>query len=168
MKYLIVSDIHGSNKGIDLLKTAIEREKPACVLILGDILHGSGFENEPYCLSTFKDIKCPILFVRGNCDSTSDAKSLGFPLPEFRGFDYDGHYVHMSHILPQASFPPGDIVLSGHTHRKCIYKSFGVLYLNPGSISFPRDGEPGYATLSDNLVKLFNAENGQCLEEISF
>ena len=41
-----------------------------------------------------------------------------------------------------------DIVCFGHTHASMIHKMDGVFLLNPGSVTFPRDGKPrSYAIL---------------------
>ena len=41
-----------------------------------------------------------------------------------------------------------DIVCFGHTHASMIRKMDGVFLLNPGSVTFPRDGKPrSYAIL---------------------
>ena len=67
-------------------------------------------------------------------------------------FATHGHHFDMDH-------PPllgkGDILLHGHTHVPA-WENFGSgnLYLNPGSVSIPKNGsERGYMLLSENEAR---------------
>ena len=56
--------------------------------------------------------------------------------------------------------PAGDALLSGHTHSPLWQKRDGVLCLNPGSVSIPKEGsENSYMTL-ENGVFLWKALDG--------
>ena len=59
-------------------------------------------------------------------------------------------YVTHGHTFNRANSPPmkkGDILLHGHTHVPACEAFGDFTYLNPGSVSIPKDGsERGYMT----------------------
>ena len=95
--------------------------------------------------------------VRGNCDTEVDQMVLTFPiLADYSVFPAadrlvyatHGHVFNTSHLPPLC---PGDILLHGHTHIPA-WEPFGEgnLYLNPGSVSIPKNGSArSYMTLED-------------------
>ena len=167
MKSFVFSDLHGDEGAMRKVMRLLEEEKPDRILLLGDILHGGyggGFSDIG---NLFRSIEIPILAVRGNCDNSSDSMTLGFDLPEARGIYFVMHVIHLSHAYPYLYFPAGDVVLFGHTHRKCIYVERGVLYMNPGSVSFPRDGVASYGIIEERSFSLKDMD-GNVLETIEF
>lgn len=64
-------------------------------------------------------------------------------------------YATHGHLFSQENLPPlqeGDILLNGHTHvPKCtVHESY--LYMNPGSVSLPKENSyHGYMTMEDGL-----------------
>ncbi len=167
MKYLIVSDIHGSEIGGLLLKDALAREKPDCLLLLGDLLHGAYDSDPDFIARTIAKPNIGVLAVAGNCDDPySDAEFLGVDLPEKRELTFNGWKVVLQHRPFLTSYNPGTILLNGHTHRKTLYKDNGVIHCNPGSIALPRDDCPSYATINEEALELVNASNGLLIEKI--
>lgn len=66
-----------------------------------------------------------------------------------------GHVYHMGNPLP---FMEGDILLHGHTHIPA-WTEFGKgnLYLNPGSVSIPKEGSAhSYMILEDKNLEWKN------------
>jgi diadenosine tetraphosphatase ApaH/serine/threonine PP2A family protein phosphatase len=49
---------------------------------------------------------------------------------------------------------------SGHTHLPLVWRGGGRLYLNPGSVGQPRDGDPraSFATVDGDVVVLHRVE----------
>ena len=161
MKVLIISDIHDD---FESLKIAITNHpKIDYLVLLGDL----GYYNDKVfdLLNLFKDI---IISVKGNNDLYND-------LIKFNNDDYyqtisidnktwfltHGH-MYNEYNLPKVDF---DIYLQGHTHRAKIEKK-DKLYLNPGSISLPRNGIKTYLYYEDNTFYLENL-NKEVLEKIS-
>ena len=158
MKLLIASDIHGSAEYCRQLTEAIERENPTKVLLLGDLLYHGPRNNLPAgydpkeVAAMLNGIKEKLLCVRGNCDSEVDQMMLEFPVLSDSAILYwDGmtiYAAHGHHAFP--ALQPGDVVLSGHTHvpADCIKED--VRYLNPGSVSIPKEASwHGYMTLEN-------------------
>ena len=158
MKLLIASDIHGSAQYCRQLMEAIEKEKPAKVLLLGDLLYHGPRNNLPMeyapkeVAAMLNGIKEKLICVRGNCDSEVDQMMLEFPvLSDSAMLFCDGMSIfaaHGHHDFP--SLESGDVVVSGHTHVPVDYVKDGVRYINPGSVSIPKeDSWHGYIVLEE-------------------
>ena len=50
--------------------------------------------------------------------------------------------------------PEGAIFLSGHTHVKVDELRNGIRFVNPGSVSLPKDGTHSFAIWQDGEIKL--------------
>ncbi len=158
MKLLIASDIHGSAQFCRQLMEAVKKEKPAKVLLLGDLLYHGPRNNLPEeyapkeVAAMLNGIKEKLICVRGNCDSEVDQMMLEFPvLSDSAMLFCDGISIfaaHGHHDFP--SLGSGDVVVSGHTHVPVDYVKDGVRYINPGSVSIPKeDSWHGYIVLED-------------------
>ena len=162
MKFLIASDIHGSEFYCKKLLEAYKNEKADRLLLLGDILyHGPRNDlPEEYApkkvISLLNDIRNEILCVRGNCDTEVDQMVLDFPIlgeyavipvGERLLYATHGHNFNENHLPPLMN---GDILLHGHTHvPKCVEHD-EYIYMNPGSVSIPKENSHhGYMTLCD-------------------
>ena len=152
MKLMVASDIHGSAHCCKELLEAYEREKPQRLVLLGDLLyHGprnelpSGYAPKEV-IALLNGKKEELLCVRGNCDCEVDQMVLEFPmLADYAYLYVDGIELYITHgHLQNPATPPflktGSILLNGHTHvPKCQeYKDF--IYMNPGSVSIPKEG----------------------------
>ena len=171
MKWVIASDLHGSEFYCKEVLRAFDREQAYRLLLLGDILYHGPRNELPLDYATKKVIsllngrKESILCVRGNCDAEVDQYVLDFPiLADYAVIDLGSRllYATHGHVYGELNPPPlqkGDILLCGHTHvPKCVdHKHY--LYMNPGSASLPKeDSHHGYMTLQDGafLWKDFN------------
>ncbi len=168
MKYLVVSDLHGSKSGLLRLEAAFSVHKPDVLINLGDTLFGSFDGDEGAVGRYFRSVTAPVMGVRGNCDYRSDAEVLGFDLPETRTFSFAGHTFRLQHRPWCAQLNKGDVALFGHTHVKCLYEEAGVIFLNPGSIGKPRDDGPGYALIDETGIALYDADTFAPIKKISF
>ncbi|MFA7020905.1 MAG: metallophosphoesterase family protein, partial [Bacilli bacterium] len=63
-----------------------------------------------------------------------------------------------------AQLKKGNIVLYGHTHRPQMAWADGVLVLNPGSLSFPKEGYPHTYILMDEKEVQLRDLAGRTLE----
>ena len=92
--------------------------------------------------------------MRGNCEAEVDQMVLSFPVMADYALMPLGDrmvYVTHGHVYNKENLPPmkaGDILLYGHTHVPACEESGGYVYMNPGSVSIPKNGTPrGYMTL---------------------
>ena len=167
MKLMIASDLHGSAFYCRQLLAAMEREQPDKLLLLGDILYHGPRNDLPEgyapkeVIAMLNPLREQLLCVRGNCDTEVDQMVLEFPvladyavLPVGQRLIYatHGHIYHVKNLPPLA---PGDVLLHGHTHVPA-WTEFGQgnLYLNPGSVSIPKENSPhSYMTLEENTMQ---------------
>ena len=144
MKILVVSDTH---RKLENLKVILEREQPMDLLIhLGD---AEGDED-----SIAEMAGCRLEIVAGNNDFFSNLpREKELRIGSYRVLITHGHYYYVSagiaDIEREAAAQGYDIVMFGHTHRPLIEKDHGVVALNPGSTSYPRqDGHlPSYIVM---------------------
>lgn len=151
-KLLIASDIHGSARYCRALLERIETEAPDRVLLLGDLLyHGPRNDlPEEYApkevISMLNGLKNALLCVRGNCDTEVDQMVLDFPImADYALLSLGDRTVIATHghHFGEQNPPPhraGDILLCGHTHIPAYTQHRDFLYLNPGSVSIPKNG----------------------------
>lgn len=164
MKWMIASDLHGSAYYCRQMIEAFRREGADRLLLLGDLLYHGPRNDLPEgyapkeVIPLLNSLKPQLLCVRGNCDAEVDQMVLEFPiladyavLPVGERLVYATHgHVHNLKKLPPLA--PGDILLHGHTHIPAWTKfGGGNLYLNPGSLSIPKEGSAhSYMTLEGN------------------
>ena len=148
MKLMIASDIHGSAFYCRKLLEAFRNEKAERILFLGDILYHGPRNDLPEgyapkeVIALLNEIKEYILCVRGNCDTEVDQMVLEFPvLNEQALLSIDGTEMLAVHgHKPLPAVKSGTAVLSGHTHIPKLEEKDGVVFMNPGSVSIPKEG----------------------------
>ena len=165
MKWMIASDIHGSAYYCRELLTAFEREAASKLLLLGDVLYHGPRNDLPrdyapkQVIEMLNAIKEKLLCVRGNCDTEVDQMVLNFPVLADYAILAVGErmiYATHGHVYNEGKLPPlqkGDVLLHGHTHvPKCVEHE-EYLYINPGSVSIPKENSPhGYLMLEDGQL----------------
>lgn len=178
MKLLIASDIHGSAYYCGKLLEAWKKEQPDKLLLLGDILYHGPRNDLPkdyapkQVISMLNDIKEEILCVRGNCEAEVDQMVLEFPvLADYCILYEKDHMIFATHghIHNEKNVPPlkkGDILLHGHTHVPGVWEHENYVYLNPGSVSIPKNGSAhSYAVLEGNTIVWKDLEAGEYMRE---
>lgn len=164
MKYMIASDIHGSAYFCERMLEAYRREGADRLILLGDLLYHGPRNDLPReyapkrVIELLNAVSDEILSVRGNCDTEVDQMVLSFPiLAEYALLEAAGHTVFVTHghRYNLASLPPikaGDVLLHGHTHVPACEKEGGITYLNPGSVSIPKeDSAHSYMLFEDGV-----------------
>lgn len=144
MKILIVSDTHRNE---DNLIKVLEMEKSLDLLIHCGDVEGAEYEIENYA-------GCKTVFVAGNNDFFSRLpREVQIQVENYNIWVTHGHnyYVNTNpdYIKKEAKIRNVDIVMYGHTHRPIIEKMDGLIVINPGSISYPRQEgrKPSYAIM---------------------
>ena len=164
MKWFIASDIHGSAYYCRQLLRAWEREGADRILLLGDLLYHGPRNDLPRdyapkeVIAMLNERAKDILCVRGNCEAEVDQMVLSFPvLADYALLETAGHLVFATHghHFNEEQLPPlhpGDILLHGHTHVPVCREHGDYVYMNPGSVSIPKEGSwHGYMTMEDGL-----------------
>ena len=177
MKLMIASDIHGSAYYCRQLLEAYEKEGAEKLILLGDILyHGPRNDlPEQYApkevIAMLNPLKQEILCVRGNCDTEVDQMVLEFPILADYGFLYEkGHMIFLTHghVFNENHLPilrKGDILLHGHTHVPVCREHEDYVYLNPGSVSIPKEGSAhSYMIYEDGMFSWKNMDGEVYME----
>lgn len=144
MKILIVSDTHRRN---DNFIKVLEKVSP-----IDMVLHCGDIEGSEYFFS--EAAPCPVEMVLGNNDFFSELpREREFYIGNYKVWLLHGHNYYVSTgnetLKKEARGRGADIVIYGHTHRPVIDIEDGLIAVNPGSLSYPRqDGRrPSYAMM---------------------
>lgn len=163
MKLLICSDIHGDLEGAENVIRFFNNEQCDKILILGDILYHGPRNDLPKgyapkaVIKLLNQYKDKIIAVRGNCDAEVDDMVLDFPvLADYAILELDGTTVFATHghhfnTDTPPNLSPGAVLIHGHTHVPKI-EEFGNenLYINPGSVSLPKEQNPKTLMIYEN------------------
>lgn len=178
MKYFIASDIHGSYYYGKMVVDKFIASKADKLILLGDILYHGPRNDLPKdyrpkeLTKLLNEYRKDIICVQGNCDADVDQMVLQFPiLAPYLIMEVNGINVYFTHghVFNNDNLPPlnsDDILVHGHTHvqRKEFYPTH--TYLNPGSISLPKeDSYHGYMIL-DNDTFYWYDENDLCHDSL--
>lgn len=180
MKWFIASDIHGSAHCCKMMLERYKEEKADRLLLLGDILYHGPRNDLPLCYAPKEVIAMlcekgnETLSVRGNCDCEVDQMVLPFPiLADYTVLDVGSRLIFATHghlFSPARPLPmkKGDILLSGHTHVPLCKEADGLVFLNPGSVSIPKEGSVrSYMTLENGVFLWKDLESGKAYKEYS-
>jgi putative phosphoesterase len=131
----VLSDTHGPVPSwvVEILK----KEKVNHIIHAGDIISDS-------VIPALKKI-APVTYVNGNMDGYTATRKSSV-------FTHKNVLLYVIHDLYKLDINPTsvqiDIVICGHTHKPDIKTTDGVLYINPGSTSFPRgENRPSVAII---------------------
>lgn len=172
MKLMFLSDIHGSFYYLKEALKKFEEEEATYLVLLGDLMyHGPRNPlpkdyNPKIVAELLNEYKEKIIAVRGNCDSEVDQMLLDFPimsdyseilLGNQKIFATHGH-IYNKDNMPKLS--KGDIFIHGHFHIPMIEIFNDIYYLNPGSISLPKeDNKNSYGILENNNFFIKDLKN---------
>ncbi len=173
MKYFIISDIHGSLTYLSKAMNQYKKSDADYLIILGDILyHGArnplaeGY-NPKGCIELLNEHASKIIAIRGNCDSEVDQMVLDFVLQETNILIHLNKKVFLTHghiYEKHTQLTDGDIFINGHTHVVRAEKIDGIHYLNPGSITLPKETSVRtFAILGDDF-KVYSLD-GELVKE---
>ena len=163
MKLMIASDLHGSAYYTGQLLKAKEKENPDKLLLLGDLLYHGPRNDLPKeyapkeVIAMLNPLAGEIICVRGNCEAEVDQMVLDFPvMADYCVLFEQGRTIYATHghIFGENNPPKlkdGDILLTGHTHIPAC-NDHGFWYLNPGSVSIPKENSwHGYMVLENGV-----------------
>jgi putative phosphoesterase len=181
VKYLIVSDIHGSAQAVEKIIGLYRNLNPNYLILLGDLLYhgprnplpdGHGPQKAAELLNSCKDA---IIAVHGNCDTEIDRELLKFPCSGDYALLAEGgrtFFLTHGHLFdedyPPSILKPGDVFLSGHTHVWRLEEMNGIVCCNPGSASLPKGPSPvaAYAFYDNGRLGVYALETNALLAEL--
>ena len=156
MKWMIASDLHGSYFYASQMQQAFEREQADRLLLLGDLLYHGPRNDLPegyapkQVMPLLNSMKDRLLCVRGNCDAEVDQMVLEFPvLADYAVLPVGRRLVYATHIPAWEPFGQGSF------------------YLNPGSVSLPKEGSAhSYMTLENGCFR-WKTMDGRTYHELT-
>lgn len=179
MRYMVISDIHGSTLFLEMVLKRFYEEAYDYLIILGDILyHGPRNpipegHNPQGVVELLNPIAHKIIACRGNCEAEVDQMLLAFPcLSDYSQILENGVrlFATHGHLYTAANFPKTggkEIFLYGHTHLWELKKENDLLICNPGSITLPKENRPHtYATYENDVMTIYNLD-GDKLSSLS-
>lgn len=179
MKLFFISDIHGSFYFLEKAMEQYKKENGDYIVILGDELyHGArnplpeGYDPKEVAklLNSYGD---KIIAVRGNCDSEVDEMVLEFPMMATYSVIFHGGkrlFLTHGHLYDGGNslkLNKGDVLIYGHTHIPVAEVRDGIGYINPGSISMPKENNPNsYGVLEGDIFRIKDLD-GKVFKEIN-
>ena len=154
MKVLVIADTHAQD---DIFLKILSLERPFDAL-----LHAGDFEGSEFVYRELTDV--PFYYVAGNNDFFTDAfYERVVELDGCRIYMVHGHQMKLEKgydlVRKEAASRNADIAVFGHSHTPVAEYRGGILLLNPGSLSWPRQTPrvPSYIvlTLSSGHVKSY-------------
>ena len=177
MKYLVVSDIHGSLPRLQQVLSFYREQQYDMLLILGDILNYGPRNGVPEGLdapgivAALNPLADRIVAVRGNCDAEVDQMLLKFPLMgDYAIVVIEGKRIFLTHghnFGPDIESPGYDVYFCGHTHLWQLEREGEKIVCNTGSITFPKGGNvPTFATIDEDGMIRMRELDGTVLKEM--
>lgn len=180
MKLMFASDIHGSLPSCTKMLNRFDEEGAERLFLLGDILYHGPRNDLPEGYAPKEVIKLlnarkdKLFCVRGNCDTEVDQMVLEFPiLADYALLYLEGRQAFITHgHVYNTSNPPfigkGDMLIHGHTHVQTVDTSRDYVYINPGSVSLPKENnEKSYMTYEDGVFRIKALDTRQVQFEYS-
>lgn len=137
MKIVVVSDTHGMVGNV--IKLINKLDDVDLIIHLGDYL------KDAIEIADKLDVKC--VYVKGNCDIFSSGKVEEEKILEIEGRKLlltHGHKYNVKYGLDRLYYKVKelevDIVLFGHSHISINEQYDNILFLNPGSTTYPKGG----------------------------
>lgn len=177
MKYLVISDIHGSGYYANKINEIYSKEQPDKIILLGDLYyHGPRndltLEYNPIevakILNLYKD---KIICTKGNCDAEIDETISEFKFEEYVVLNINNikFFFSHGHIYNIDTVPPiGDVVLYGHFHTGFIEKQYGIIFANPGSISLPKNNTKNSYIIIDDSDIILKDVDGNIITKMNY
>ncbi len=176
MRYMLLSDIHGSLPRLQRALDFYRAQQCDMLLLMGDILNYGPRNGVPEGLDApgiaqaLNAMAADIVAVRGNCDSEVDQMLLHFPiLSTYSVLVDEGRRILLTHghVYNKETLPPGrfDAVIYGHTHLwELTEREDHSLICNTGSITFPKGGNPPtLGIMADDAITIYDFDTLQPL-----
>ncbi len=166
-KLIVTADIHGSLSSWLTIKGLLNPEdKLAIAGDLFDTKYGN-YANSDFKPETIKKdlkrFKNDFYYIYGNCDVPSFFPGFHTNI-KFNAFNQQVFILH-GHKPYQYSLDM-DIIIQGHTHIFSLKKREGQIFMNPGSITYPKSSIATYGVIDDKSANIIELETGTRLISI--
>lgn len=171
MRIIIAGDIHGSALYCKKLLGQAELLQADKIILTGDLLYHGPRNDLPQgyapkeVIELLNGIAEKLICVRGNCEAEVDQMVLSFPClaeyiylatEDFTAFITHGHIYNRENLPP---FAKGSLLINGHTHIPAFEKQGEYTYINPGSVSIPKDNsDHSFILLEKDSVSFYTLD----------
>ena len=169
MKFLVLTDIHGSIKYLKMAMEKFASHKCEKILLLGDLLyHGprndlpEGY-NPKEVIKVLNSLKDKVLSVKGNCDAEVDEMVLEFPLHPTLTINHNGIILELVHGHNLELAEGAGYVLYGHNH----VNRQDERLINIGSLSIPKDSHHTYAIINGKELTSYDLFTDEVIMRVS-
>lgn len=158
MKFLVLTDIHGSSKYLNIAIEKFNELKCEKMLLLGDVLYHGPRNDLPEgyapkeVMAVLNSYKDKILCVKGNCDAEVDEMVLEFPLYPTIMINVGGAKIELIHGHNLEECVGDGYILHGHTHVNKVEENI----INIGSLSIPKDNHHTYAIIDNGELTSYD------------
>jgi len=149
MKILVISDTHGKlNKVRDIWSKLTDVDM---------IVHAGDFGRDGKVLED--EFHVPVTYVRGNCDGGGRDDYELIPTEYGNILLTHGHAFGVDYSLDHLRYFAMEndcrAAIYGHTHRASVVEDDGIYFINPGSLTLPKDNSGGsYAIIRTSEERL--------------
>ena len=150
MKILVIGDTHGKlNKVRDIWPKLKEI----------DLIAHTG-DHYSDALKLAQQLDVPVISVRGNCDSSGPDQQI-IETEYGRILLTHGHRDNVKYDMNMLKYRAMEAdcraVLFGHTHESLVTEAEGIWFVNPGSLTLPRDTDSGSYAIVRTAEDRFDA-----------
>lgn len=152
MKILVIGDTHGKlNKVRDIFEKLNHIDL---------IAHTGDYLADAAKLET--EFHVPVIATKGNCDGSYSSSDFELIQTECGNILLThGHMEQVNFDLTKLMYKAMEnnckAVFYGHTHRAAVEESNGIWFVNPGSLTQPRDGSDGTYAIARTSEDQFEA-----------
>ncbi|RLC02765.1 MAG: YfcE family phosphodiesterase [Deltaproteobacteria bacterium] len=168
-KLVVTADIHGSYSSWLTMKNLLNpSDKLAIAGDLFDTKYGN-FSNTDFQPETIKKelntFEYDFYYVYGNCDTPTFSPGFDTSMT-FSAFNKK---ILLTHGHRPCTYSKNiDIIIQGHTHLCSLEKKGAQLFMNPGSITYPRNGIYTYGVIEEGSASLIELKTGEILITIDY
>lgn len=167
-KFMVASDLHGSNIALDKVLAIFEESKADKLILLGDIF-GTGADE---MIEKLNNISGKLTIVKGNNDWYYEFENAKFVMLKEAYENINGKIAYLCHGHKlNDMYLEGygaRIVMIGHVHRPILQDNNGIVFMCPGSMAVPRAGsDKSYAMIDDKKIQILT-QDGDLIDEINY
>lgn len=175
MRYLFVSDIHGSYESAQIIIDKFNKHNCDFIYLLGDILYHGPRNDLPEHYNPKKVVEIlneyaeNIIAIKGNCDAEVDQMVLDFEFYEHyvMGVELIDYLLTHGHHLNEVILDDEKVIIYGHTHIIEKYQKDGRTYINLGSITLPKQNTKRcYGILEGKRFAIYDIDDNLLLEHV--
>lgn len=105
--------------------------------------------------------------TKGNCDAEVDEMISDFKFENNIQININGvdFFFSHGHVYNSDNVPPtGDVIVYGHFHTGFIKEEYGLVFVNPGSISLPKNNTVHSYVIIDNSEIILKDIDGSVID----